>query len=39
MRHKQQTIVTKGTKDFGKDLYDTVVFLIILLGVLYYFHF
>lgn len=40
MKHKRS--VTKSPnleRDYGKDLYDTVVFLLVLLGVLWYFNF
>jgi len=33
----QQKQIQKVQKDYGKDLLDTIVFLMLLLGVLYYF--
>jgi hypothetical protein len=39
MRQKQNAPAKGATRDFGKNLYDTVIFLIILLGVLWRFNF
>jgi hypothetical protein len=36
MKQKRTSTAKPATKDFGKDLYDTIVFSLILLGVLWY---
>lgn len=40
MKHKRSFTKSQDIeRDYGKDLYDMVVFLLVLLGVLYYFNF
>lgn len=40
MKHKRSVTKSQNLeRDYGKDLYDTVVFLLVLLGVLWYFNF
>lgn len=39
---KQKRSMTKSQnleRDYGKDLFDVILFLLVLLGVLYYFNF
>jgi hypothetical protein len=40
MKHKRTATKTQNIeRDYGKNLFDTVVFLLVLLGVLWYFNF
>jgi len=39
MKQKHPATAQRAAKDYGKNLYDTVIFLIILLGVLWHFNF